>query len=361
MNTDRIALCLSGGGYRAALFHLGALRRLNELGILPHIGTIASVSGGSILSAHLATQLRPWPQSVAPDWEERIERPFRRFVQRNIRTWPVVKRAFPWNWCRSSTQVKALQASYRRHLTDLSLVDLPERPNFVFCGTDMTHGVNWVFERTRVGSYANKYMVPDSTWPLAQAVAASSCFPPVFAPLPVGDSLVSDGGLYDNLALEPVKVFSTVLVSDGGAPFQAGTPKDLISRWKAYLNITGKQTGSLRKRMLIGEFQRNERSGCYWGIGSAASSYGVSTGYSKALASQVIARIRTDLDAFSDVEIDVLMNHGYMLADVALTVHAPGLVETSVERNMPNELLMDESRAREMVAGSGERRLLGRF
>jgi NTE family protein len=58
----RLALCLSGGGFRAALFHLGALRRLNELGILATVETIASVSGGSILAAHLATHMRPWPQ-----------------------------------------------------------------------------------------------------------------------------------------------------------------------------------------------------------------------------------------------------------------------------------------------------------
>jgi len=28
------AVCLSGGGFRAALFHLGALQRLNEVGRL---------------------------------------------------------------------------------------------------------------------------------------------------------------------------------------------------------------------------------------------------------------------------------------------------------------------------------------
>ena len=28
------ALCLSGGGFRATLFHLGSLLRLNELGVL---------------------------------------------------------------------------------------------------------------------------------------------------------------------------------------------------------------------------------------------------------------------------------------------------------------------------------------
>jgi hypothetical protein len=46
---DGIGLCLSGGGYRAALFHLGALRRLNEFGMLARLRTISSVSGGSII------------------------------------------------------------------------------------------------------------------------------------------------------------------------------------------------------------------------------------------------------------------------------------------------------------------------
>ena len=53
---DKLALCLSGGGYRAALFHLGAVRRLNEVGLLAQFDAIASVSGGSILAAHL----KPW-------------------------------------------------------------------------------------------------------------------------------------------------------------------------------------------------------------------------------------------------------------------------------------------------------------
>ena len=48
-----IGLCLSGGRFRASLFHLGALRRLNERGILARkdFRTIASVSGGSITAA----------------------------------------------------------------------------------------------------------------------------------------------------------------------------------------------------------------------------------------------------------------------------------------------------------------------
>src|SRR5215467_8673010 len=48
-----IGLCLSGGGYRAMLFHLGALWRLNEWGYLPKLARISSVSGGSITAGVL--------------------------------------------------------------------------------------------------------------------------------------------------------------------------------------------------------------------------------------------------------------------------------------------------------------------
>ena len=184
----RTALCLSGGGFRAALFHLGALRRLNELGVLSKVDTITSVSGGSILAAHLVTQLRPWPEQGASfeQWQEKVEAPFLRFVRNNIRTGPVLKRfLLPWNWFRPSTQVRALEAYYQRHLTNLMLPDLPERPTFVFCATDMTFGVSWVFEKRRVGSYQAGYIMPSPAWPVARAVAASSCFPPVFSPLPM--------------------------------------------------------------------------------------------------------------------------------------------------------------------------------
>src|SRR5262245_41108238 len=95
-----IALCLSGGGYRAAIFHLGALRRLNELGILSHVDTISAVSGGSILAAHLARRVPEWPDpgDCIPDWDARIAEPFKQLVRRNIRTTPLLHRAIPWNW-----------------------------------------------------------------------------------------------------------------------------------------------------------------------------------------------------------------------------------------------------------------------
>ncbi|MGO9233022.1 MAG: patatin-like phospholipase family protein [Methylocella sp.] len=46
-----IALCLSGGGFRATLFHLGALKRLDELGLLARVRMLSAVSGGAVTAA----------------------------------------------------------------------------------------------------------------------------------------------------------------------------------------------------------------------------------------------------------------------------------------------------------------------
>ena len=48
----RIGVSLSGGGYRAAAFHLGTLKKLHELGILQKTDVISTISGGSILGAY---------------------------------------------------------------------------------------------------------------------------------------------------------------------------------------------------------------------------------------------------------------------------------------------------------------------
>src|SRR5690349_9268803 len=50
----RLGLALSGGGFRASLYHLGLLRFLRDAGILAHVTHITAVSGGSIMAAHLA-------------------------------------------------------------------------------------------------------------------------------------------------------------------------------------------------------------------------------------------------------------------------------------------------------------------
>src|SRR5215216_3401778 len=78
-----VALCLSGGGYRAMLFHVGALWRLNELGYLPELDRVSSVSGGSITAATLG---RNWHRlefrddGVAREFVSQVVAPLRRLA-----------------------------------------------------------------------------------------------------------------------------------------------------------------------------------------------------------------------------------------------------------------------------------------
>ena len=66
------------------------------------------------------------------------------------------------------------------------------------------------------------------------------------------------------------------------------------------------------------------------------------------------------MDAFSDAEIAVLMNHGYLLADIALEVHALQLVAQTTERRVPFPEWLDERRARDALKHSGDTVWLGR-
>lgn len=383
-----IGLCLSGGGFRATLFHLGALRRLHELGVLAKLWTISSVSGGSIAAAHLATRAS-WPIALSgAEWEERIGAPLRTLTRRNFRTPPLLTRLLPWNWFRRSAAVETLARSFERRLTPLALGELPALPMFVLSATDMAFGDNWIFQKDRMGAYQPGYVTPfPADWPLARAVAASACFPPVFNPMRLTfskdryvqgyafagkrrdeafeDLRLTDGGNYDNLALEPVwKKHETVLVSDGGGLFPFQSDRNLFRRFQRYTAIIENQARALRKRWLVASFQTGVLQGTYWGIGSARSRYDPAdrTGYSKDLAQTAIASIRTDMDAFSEAEAAVLENHGYLMADVAVRTHVPDLAGAPVPAlAIPHPDWMDEVRVRKALLGSNERRLLGRW
>src|SRR5690606_32951961 len=100
--------------------------------------------------------------------------------------------------------------------------------------------------------------------------------------------------------------------------------------------------------------------GAYWGIASDVRNYAESAvGYSGELAEELIARIRTDLDAFSDGEQAVLENHGYLVCAAALDRHLSAYVQkTPVVA--PHPEWMDEVRVRRQLWDSGRRKILGR-
>jgi hypothetical protein len=127
------ALWLSGGGYRAALFHLGALTRLNELGLLAQIGTVGAVSGGSIVAALLATRV-PWPLHGAyRDWPERVAEPLRTIARRNVRARAILRKPLP-----GGAAEAVLAERYARELVDSLGGESRWGPHFVFGASGLT-------------------------------------------------------------------------------------------------------------------------------------------------------------------------------------------------------------------------------
>src|SRR5712692_4245836 len=83
---DGVGLALSGGGFRATLFHIGTLWRLNELGWLGRLARISSVSGGSITAGMLALK---WDELKRTNWSQdafvkEVVEPLKSFCRRNI-------------------------------------------------------------------------------------------------------------------------------------------------------------------------------------------------------------------------------------------------------------------------------------
>ncbi|WP_412030596.1 patatin-like phospholipase family protein [Deinococcus yunweiensis] len=332
-------LCLSGGGYRAALFHLGAVRRMHELGLLEDLRTVSSVSGGSVLAARLA-QL-PWAAGtvISPQtFQDVLALPTYRQAGRDIRTYPILRRLMPWNW-RGPTAIHGVADLLEGYCGHLKVHELPQTPDFVFCATDLTHGTNWIFSRDRTGGHKAGYAKSRRLdVPLSLAVATSACFPPVFAPVGFtlspkkGKVLLNDGGNYDNLGLEPVwKSHELVFVSDGGTPFRYGVKSGLLGHLTRFITILDTQSRSLRKRWLMASDSQHTLTAVYWSVGRSVHAYRkhlpadaecLTLGYSQELAHR-IGMIRTDFNRFSKGEQAVLENHGYLLADAALQAFLP--------------------------------------
>lgn len=375
-----VGLSLSGGGFRATLFHLGAIRRLNEFGILPNLTTVSSVSGGSILNGFLASRLDTSLSNGITDFDNSTSKKVRQFCSLDIRRWLGLEAVIP-----GTHNSSGLAKQYDEHLTfGKLLTNIPATPRHIFCSTDLAYGVNWMFKKLQCGDYEAGFQDTPADWLVSTAVAASSCFPPVFKPLnlnldptklttgkvpasPQRDKCIreitfSDGGVYDNLGLEPIwKDHEIVLSSDGGALFPVGGDNGFPWEIGRFISIPENQGLALRKRWLISNFNSGQLKGTYWGIGSSASDYGIAQGYDSELAKNFIAKIRTDLDDFSDAEASVLENHGYWLADAAIRVHVPELLPESIPSlDVPYPAWAGpKDKIKQALADSTKRSLLG--
>jgi NTE family protein len=340
-----IALCLSGGGYRAMLFHVGAIWRLNDAGLLPRLDRISSVSGGSITAGVLGlawNKLGFDAQGVGTCFADRVVAPLRALAAKTID-----RRAIMGGLLLPCVSIsEKVAAAYRKHLFGAAtLQSLPDRPRFVINATNVQSGVLWRFAKPymrdyRVGEIKNPQV------PLAQAVAASSAFPPVLSPMRLRLSpsdftpnsghdlhhepftrtaVLTDGGVYDNLGLETAwKRYDTILVSDAGAktPPQGKPNRDWIRHAIRILDIVDNQVRSLRKRQLIDSYESGLRKGTYWGIGTDIAHYRLPDAFACPTArTHELAETPTRLRRMDAKLQERLINWGYAVCDAALRKH----------------------------------------
>ena len=353
-----IALCLSGGGYRAMVFHLGSLWRLYEAGLLGGVKRISSVSGGSITAGLLGLKwgrLSFDPGRLQQDFVNEVVAPVRSLAGETIDAEAVILGLVLPR--RISDRV---EAAYQHHLFgNATLQDLPDAPRFVINSTNVQSGALWRFMKP----YMRDYRVGEVRRPtisLSRAVAASSAFPPVLSPVEMrldpssftpnsGTDLQSppfttrviltDGGVYDNLGLETAwKRYDTILVSDAGGKLKPeGEPKSDWAR-HAYrvLDLVDNQVRSLRKRQVIGSFQSGERKGAYWGIRTDIADYHVGNPlpcpHARTLA---LAETPTRLKRLDERLQEQLINWGYAVTDAALRKHVDPTLATPTDFPYP--------------------------
>jgi NTE family protein len=342
VESGTMGLALSGGGFRATLFHCGTLWRLNECGLLKRLHRVSSVSGGAITAGKLA---REWARldfdarGVARGLIDGVVVPLREFCAKAIDVAAIVKGALTPGLSAGDFVRRAYDASL---FDEATLQDLPDDVRFIFNSTNLATGVDFRFSKPYAGDYRIG-LIERPTFRLSVAVAASSAFPPVLSPLTIdvdpalfhettGADLyhepryrsrlrLTDGGAYDNLGLETlVKRIETVLVSDAGGPFTyvPDGAVDPLRQTMRVLDVTVNQARALRKRWLVEAFQSG-RPGAYWGIATRIAGYGVADALpTDPTVPGRLSRVRTRLNAFTEAEQCSLINWGYALCDAAV-------------------------------------------
>jgi predicted acylesterase/phospholipase RssA len=226
---NKIGLALSGGGFRATLYHLGLVRFLRDAGILPRVTQITSVSGGSIFAAHLALN---WDRyNGSPHDFDMAAAELLAFVRLDVRN-RIVRRfplLIPVRWLRrlvglsnrKLSRIGLLEYHYEKYLFgDTSLFELPEQPQLHILATNLSEGCLCSFNRNgllmlrREGEHSfhlDHVHVGLATVPMA--VTASSAFPGFFPPLELTAADVgarsgefdrqayTDGGVFDSLGV----------------------------------------------------------------------------------------------------------------------------------------------------------------
>lgn len=225
----RVGVALSGGGYRAALFHSGSLHALETLGIRPRV--LSTVSGGSIIGAYYAVGGDPvdFKEAVA---KGRFNLKREMLLLHNAARLPFPMRA-PYidvtlapfySFSRADVQANMLRSALYHGRESWRLPDAAQ-PRLVIAATELAYGmqlglipdgiVTVSLDRDR-RVYRGSKFESSAELDLADRVAISGAFPLAFPGRPLEvkvipctatgqgrrSLLLADGGIADNSGLD---------------------------------------------------------------------------------------------------------------------------------------------------------------
>ncbi|KQX68455.1 patatin-like phospholipase family protein [Paenibacillus sp. Root444D2] len=342
-----IGLALSGGGYRASLFHLGVMARLADEGLLKEVHAISTVSGGSIVGAFYYKMLceelrndRPLTDQDYRDLMQRVIREFVAVVQEDLRNRvvitggisrlvpePILKRLL-WlvhkvvpalnpavildSKLEQGMRALMFQTTVLRDLMDSPVHPENRKPELIL-NTSILENGQPLFISTNPTSLLwrqnerNHAIRADEmlNLPVSKAVAASACVPGLFNPItiPFGDRMVHgvDGGVLDNLGGHAIQLLwqegMSVLLSDASKPLRIENYVEVDSV-ESFFRIQDLFMSAIRDLRIEGTDDtivdmRKEIPGIDPTVRTLA------------------VTMRTDLNAFSEVEAYSLMYVGY--------------------------------------------------
>src|SRR6516225_9306595 len=342
---NEIGLALSGGGFRASLYHLGLVRFLRDAGILPRVSQITSVSGGSIFAAHLVLN---WGRyNGSPEDFEAAGSELIAFVRLDVRN--RILRRFPLTLplrllrrllglpTRKLSRTGLLEYHYEKFLYgDKSLFKLPEQPRLHILATNLSEGCLCAFcrdgllmMRRRAEGVYRADCINAGLATVAMAVAASSAFPGFFPPLELrgvdvgavqgefGWQAYTDGGVFDNLGVRMFRFLEddsepkTTLVSDVGKRIEVQGQR----RAGGLIRTALRATDILMDRVwqLESETFGGTPGFVFAPITDVLGPHDDPTALHPVIQRQ-LGNVRTDIDRFSDLEVSGLVQQGYCVA-----------------------------------------------
>mgnify|MGYP006277895721 CR=1 FL=1 len=395
----RIGLALSGGGFRAAIFHLGVIRRLEELGIMSKIRVISAVSGGSIVSAYYLCEMERRLRLEKPDQRDEIQtrvkvfegiaRDFFHALDNNLRTRALILTPFfhPWLFIktlalkpfRAGARSELIQAEYDKWFYNKNTLDqLPSTalkneqdsadPEFgtrlLINTTSLLTGERVAFSREPISQVNEMSRVNKNVLPLSRVVGASSGVPGLFPPTMISGDVLVDGGVADNQGIESLIDDSLgcnlLLVSDASGQMEPvhSIKQGLVKVLTRINSIFQFQVRNKLLDILVGwkhlPSKDNEpHSFAFIHLHLNLKDRGPHLDRVPSEFIPGIARMRTDLDQFSFIERETLMYHGYTLIDAQIKRYCPELLPEPA--STPQSMLTPPL-FRDQVLNSGQNR-----